>query len=269
MNLQKMGAFIKRDFYIQTSYRFAFLLRLCAILFSVLTFYFIAKLFGKAAVPYLKSYGGDYFSFVLVGLAFSGYLRASLSSFAQTLRNEQMMGTLENMILSPTKLSTLICCSSLWNFIFASVEVIVYLALGGLLFGVDFSKGNFLAAFVILFLTILCFSGIGIISASFIMVFKRGNPINWVLSSGSALFGGVFFPITILPLWLRSISWMLPITYALRAMRHAMLQGYPLSAMYQDLLILLVFTALILPLSIFCFRYAVKQAKVKGTLAFY
>lgn len=269
MSFRKIHAFIKRDFYIQASYRFAFFLRLFGILFSVLTFFFIAKLFGKAALPYLKSYGGDYFSFVLIGLAFSGYLGASLSGFAQTIQSEQVMGTLESMILTPTKLSTLVLCSAIWSFIVTSVEVIVYLCLGGLLFGVDFSRGNFLAAVIVLLLTILCFSGLGILSASFIMVFKRGTPINWVFNKGSALLGGVFFPVTILPVWLRAVSWVLPITYSLRAMRHAMLNGYSFGALSSDILALLVFAAVILPTSIVIFRYAVRQAKIRGTLTFY
>lgn len=269
MIFQKILAFIKRDFYIETSYGFAFFLRFFGVLFWILTFYFIAELFGEAAVPYLKSYGGDYFSFVLVGLAFSGYLTVGLTSFAQNIRDEQMMGTLESMVLTPTRLSTIVLASSLWSFIRASVEVLIYLVLGGLLFGVDFSRGNFPAALIILILTILCFSGLGIISASFIMVFKRGTPITWALTAGSALFGGVYFPIAVLPVWLRGISWLLPITYSLRGMRHAVLQGYSFSALSLDILVLAVFAAVILPISIAVFRYAVKRAKIKGTLACY
>jgi len=65
------------------------------------TFYFIAKLFGRAATPYLESYGGDYFSFVLIGIAFSDYLGVGLTSFAGIIREGQMLGTLEAMLITP------------------------------------------------------------------------------------------------------------------------------------------------------------------------
>ncbi len=48
--------------------------------------------------------------------------------------------------------------------------VLIFLLLGVFLFGVNMSDANLFAAMIILILTIICFSGLGIISASFIMV---------------------------------------------------------------------------------------------------
>ena len=67
---KKVLAFVKRDFSLQLSYKLSFFLQFLGIFLSVLTFYFIDKLIGAAAVPYLEPYGGDYFSFVLIGIAF-------------------------------------------------------------------------------------------------------------------------------------------------------------------------------------------------------
>jgi ABC-2 type transport system permease protein len=58
-------------------------------------------------------------------------------------------------------------------------------------FGVDRGNANLFDAMIILILTIICFCSLGIISASFIMIFKRGDPVNWVFGSVSALLGGV------------------------------------------------------------------------------
>ena len=78
MPFKKAGAFIRRDFLIETSYKSAFLMNLAGMFVSVLTFFFIAKLFGKAAAPYLQEYGGDYFPFVLIGIGFSTFLGVGL-----------------------------------------------------------------------------------------------------------------------------------------------------------------------------------------------
>ena len=261
--------FVKRDFILATSYRFAFLLQLFGILFSVLTFYFLAQMFGDAAIPYLEPYGGDYFSFVLIGIAFSTYLTTGLTSFSGSIRNEQMMGTLEAMLVTPTKTSLIIIFSSLWNFIFASIRVLAYLLIGVFLFDVNMSNANLVGALITLILTIICFSSLGIISASFIMVLKQGDPINWAFSALSGLLGGVFYPITVLPQWLQMFSYILPITYSLNAMRLALLQGYSLEALAPDILALMLFSVVMLPFSIMAFRYAVRRAKVDGSLTQY
>lgn len=266
---RKILAFIKRDFSITASYRLSFFFQFFGIFFSVVTFYFIAKLFGGAATPYLDSYGGDYFSFVLIGIAFSDYLGVGLSSFAGTIREGQMLGTLEAMLVTPTRVHTIVLFSSVWQFLLTSIRVLVYILLGVFFFGVDMTRPNIPAALLILILTILAFSSLGIISASFIMIFKRGNPLNWLIGSFSTLFGGVLFPITILPDWLQKISHLLPITYSLRAMRHALLQSYSFQALSFDILMLALFSVVLLPLSIYAFKVGVRKAKKDGSLTHY
>ena len=269
MIYKKAFSFIVRDLILQTSYKFEFVLRFFFMFFSILTFYFVSKLIGGAGEQYLEPYGGDYFSFVLIGIAFSGYLMTALRGFSESIRGEQMMGTLEAMLVTPTNSSTIIAFSTLWSFIFTSFRVLVYLLIGAFLLGVDMSDANLVAAMIILILTIICFSSIGIISASFIMVLKRGDPINMLFMSTSELFGGVLFPIAVLPEWLQNVSHILPITYSLNGMRHALLQGYSLHALAPDIIALTVFSVVLVPLGLLTFKYAVKKAKADGTLVQY
>ncbi|UCC87652.1 MAG: ABC transporter permease [Anaerolineales bacterium] len=265
-SLRKPLAFLARDLSLMLSYRLSFFLQFFGIFFSVLMFFFIARLFGPAATPYLAAYGGDYFSFVLIGIAFSGYLGVAISSFSSSIRQGQMMGTLEVMLVTPTRLSTILVSSSLWSFAFTSLRIVVYLAVGALVFGVNLNQANWLAALLIQALTILTFGSLGIISASFIMAFKQGNPLNMVLGTASSLLGGVYYPITVLPTWLQPFSHLLPITYSLRAMRLAILQGHSFAALAPDMLILAVFAIVLFPLSLVAFRLGVRKAKMDGSL---
>lgn len=269
MWFHRLAAFIKRDFQTEKSYRLAFIMRFGGIFLSTATFFFIAKLLGRGVSSYLKPYGGDYFSFVLIGIAFSGFLSVGLSTFSSSISSAQAQGTLEAMLVTPTKLTSVIILSSVWSFLFTSINVAVYLILGSLVFGADFTKANFPVALLVLILTIILFSAIGIISASFIMVFKRGDPINWIMGSVSSLVGGTFFPITVLPAWLQKISYVFPIYYALQAMRQALLMGYSFKALSFNIMVLAGMTVVIMPLSIWSFTYAVKQAKIDGSLATY
>lgn len=262
-------AFLKRDFSLALSYRLSFLLQMFGIFFSVASFYFLSRLFGSTLVPQLEQYGGDYFSFVLIGLAFSGYLGLSLSNFAASIREGQMTGTLEIMLLSPTRLSSILLSSSLWSYLLTTVSVVFYLILGALVFGFSVSQANFFTAIVVLILSIASFSGIGILSAAMVLVIKKGDPIAWIFGGVSSLLAGVFYPISVLPDWLTPLSHILPLTYALDAMRLAMLKGYSLYEVRLDVLVLLGFALVLTPLAFFAFRQALKRAKMEGSLIQY
>jgi ABC-2 type transport system permease protein len=269
MIFKKVVAFIKRDLLNESSYKLAFLMQFFGIFLSVATFYFLSRLFGATANPYLKSYGGDYFSFVLIGIAFMGYLGVSLNSLSSTIRTAQVKGTLEALLVTQTEIPTIILSSSAYSFIFTSLRVIVYLLIGVLLFGVSMKGANYLGALLILILTITAFGSIGIVSASFVMILKKGDPVTWIFTAFSGLLGGVYYPVSVLPEWLQKFSWLLPITHSMEGMRLALLQGYPLEKIAFHIGVLAAFSGVMLPLSILFFKYGVNRAKMDGSLIQY
>jgi ABC-2 type transport system permease protein len=260
--LHKMPHFLRRDFQMQISYRLSFVMQIVGILISVASFYFMAQLFGAQANPYLSGYGGDYFAFVLIGIAFTGYQGVTLYTFSGVIQSAQATGTLEAMLITPTRLPAVLFGSSTWNFLFTSLRVIVYLLMGVLIFGVDLRSANLSAALIILLLTILCLSSIGILSACFIIVFKQGNPMNFLIGGVSSLLSGVYYPVTVLPAWLQVVAKVYPLTYTLDAMRRALLTGASMAALLPEIGVLAAFSAVLLPLSLFAFR----QAKRDGSL---
>jgi ABC-2 type transport system permease protein len=262
----KPWLFLRRDFKEQMSYRLSFILQFFGMLFSSSSFYFVSQLLGASATQYLGSYGGDYFSFVLIGIAFVGYQGVALHSFAGVVQSAQSAGTLEAMLVTPTRLSTILFSSSLWNFVFTSFRVLLYILLGVFVFGADLRNANVLAGLVVLCLTIVTLSGVGILSACFVMVFKRGNPVDFLFGSLSTLLGGVYYPIEVLPSWLQILARFFPLTYSLEAMRRALLVGESLADLWWEVAVLAAFSVVLLPLSMVAFRYAVRQAKRDGSL---
>ena len=262
-------AFIKRDFSQAVSYRLSFLLQIGGIFFSVAIFFFLSELFGSAITPQLEAYGGNYFSFVLIGLAFTGFLGLSLSSFAASIREGQVMGTLEIMLLSPTRLSAILISSSLWGYLLTIVRVVLYLVVGAFVFGADLGQANIGAALLIMLLSIASFTGIGVLSAALVLIVKKGDPVALILNGASSLLAGVFYPVAVLPDWLEPVSKVLPLTYALDSMRLAMLRGQSIYELRYDILVLLAFTLVLTPLSFLVFRRALKRAKKEGSLIQY
>ncbi|HNA61135.1 MAG TPA: ABC transporter permease, partial [Elusimicrobiota bacterium] len=128
--LRTLWAFLRRDATIHVSYKVGFVMDMGGVFFSAATYYFIAKMFGSAAWPFLKNYGGDYFAFVLIGVAFAAYQNVGLNSFSQSLRQEQFLNTLEPLLMTPVNTPRFLLGSALWDFLYATLRVGVYLALG-------------------------------------------------------------------------------------------------------------------------------------------
>lgn len=274
MNLRKLWAFLRRDFLIAVSYKFDFFLQVGSLLGTILLIFFVSDYIqdiGRGNMdPEIQEYsGGEWFPFMLVGAAFTTYLGVSLSSFSEIIRNAQLTGTLEALLATPTRIPVIILFSSLFSFVVASFQVIVYLATAYLFFKVKFNI-EFLAACVVLGLTIMCFSSIGILSASFIIVFKKVSPFGWLLSVLSGIFGGVFIPTSFLGKYgIEWISYFLPITFSLRGMRGAILMGKGIPQMLDDVGILGAYSLILLPLSLLAFSVAVRKARRDGTLLHY
>jgi ABC-2 type transport system permease protein len=105
------------------------------------------------------------------------------------------------------------------------------------------------------------------------MVFKRGDPFGIFLGTGSALFSGVFFPTQLIRDYAGStvanISRVLPPTYGLDGIRRVLIEGQGFAQVRQPLISLLVFLAILLPLSLWVFSRAVRRAKREGSLIQY
>jgi len=262
-------AFLRRDILNEISYKLSFFLQLVGIFPVVLMFFFLSRLVGSTISVPLQPYGGNYFPFVLIGIAVQNYLTLSLSSFSGSLRESQLSGTLEAVLATPVRLPSFLMGSTAYSFVFNALRIFIYLAVGSLLFDVHFNWARLPAALGVICLTIAAFSSLGIFSASFIMLFKRGDPVNWGFNVVSWLLGGVYYPVTILPLWLQKVAYLIPMTHALEALRSILLSHRDLSSLTEHLLVLGLWGAIGLPVSLFCFRYALNRAKMRGALGHY
>lgn len=72
-----------------------------------------------------------------------------------------------------------------------------------------------------------------------------------------------------LPAWLQPAAWLSPGTYTLRAVRAALVDGMPTSALWRDMLTLLGMGLVLVPLGLAVFsageRYALRHGKLKRT----
>jgi ABC-2 type transport system permease protein len=74
------------------------------------------------------------------------------------------------------------------------------------------------------------------------------------------------YPVSILPKYLQDVARLIPITYSLEGMRAALLGGAPFRLLWPSIIALLIFAAILLPLSFFTFAWALRRTKITGTL---
>lgn len=261
-------AFLIRDFKVARSYRVAFLMQLGGIFVAVPIFYFMGDIVDGANSKALKPYGGNYFAFLLIGVALLDYLAVSLRSFGNSLRESQLTGTLEFVLLSPTSLIEVLLYSSIWIYLFTTLRFILYLALGSL-FELELQEANMVGAILVLLIGILSFIPFGVFTASLIMIIKRGEMLNTLIAGMSLFFGGVLFPVESLNELLQLVSKCLPFTYALEGMRQAIQNGATVTQLLPTLAILGGFAAILLPLSFAGFGLAVRHTRRSGSLGQY
>ena len=262
----RMRAFVIRDFQLAISYRLAFFFRIVTILIVVTIAYYISRTFMAQAEIF--SNWRDPLAAWITGLAVLNYFMTNFSSLANAIRSEQLQGTLESVLMTPISVPGLIVASSALDFIQATLFSSLYLVFGAVFFGVTY-QGNYLLAFLILILTTMVFASLGILSASFAMVFKKADPVAILLGTGTAVFSGVFFPPQLLPGSMQQISKILPATYGLTAIRGVLIENNGLNEARGPIITLLTFLVVLLPLSLWIFSRAVRRAKREGSLIQY
>ena len=114
-----------------------------------------------------------------------------------------------------------------------------------------------------------CLTCWGLIAAAFTLRTKRPEPVGAIAGALTYLFSGVFVPVALLPPAMQVISYLLPFTYGLQALRGALLQGRGLAGVWQEIAALLIFTVALLPIALFSLRAATRHLRQSGALGHY
>jgi len=266
LTLRKLALLFRRDFAVARSYRAAFAIEIFQALFGSASFYFLSRFVQSPTLERSLPPGTNYFSFALVGIAFFDYLSVALITFDGSLQEARQNGTLENLLVTQTSLPVILAGSSLYPFALMSLRTAIYIGWGAVLFGFPLQGANWLGALLVLGSSVLAFSGLGILSASYLLIFKRGNPVNWAILGLSSVVGGMMYPVSVLPVWLQHVARLIPVTYSLEGMRAAILGHASTRELLPSIAGLVLFAAILLPISFAIFSWALRRTKITGTL---
>jgi ABC-2 type transport system permease protein len=265
----KLGAFVRRDFLVAWSYRMSFFSDLLSLVSMTVVFYFVGLLVDASKLPTYDGTRVTYLEFAVVGIALGLFLQLGLHRVAQAVRNEQLMGTLESLLLTPTSSSTIQAGSVAFDLVYVPVRTAVFLLAISLAFGLHFELSGLLPALAILIAFIPFVWGLGVASAATILTFRRGGGLIATATLGLALLSGVYFPIDLLPAWLVGIAELNPVALAIEGMREALLGGAGWSDVLPSAGVLAAMAVASLTLGQAAFRAALRRERRLGTLGLY
>ena len=267
--LMKFIAFFQKDIKIALTYKFNILLQFIVIIF-VLTLFFYA--FNSSDISDKNFTSSDqYHEFfkILMGIALIDFMFSSMSVFSREIRFAQTYGTFEALIVTNTSILIILLSSYALTFVRAILRIIIYILIGKIMFNVEIAYLDIPIFFGLLIYSSIPFIGIGLIAASFIILFKVGNIINFIVGLASIFFSGIFFSIDSLPTYFVDMSNGLPLTIGLDLIQKTLLEGLSLHQILTELTRIFYLIIAFLPPGIFLVYYSLKVAKKNGSLNHY
>lgn len=207
--LDTFAAYVRLDLVEERMFPASSLLRYLAAVFPVLLYFFQSSFLNM---------GDDVFVFMLVGTAVTAGLQDALTGLTNRLQYAQERGTLETYLVEPVPWALIPIAMNLWRSATGVVLACVMMTVGALL-GAPIRIEGVPLAVLVLVLGIAACNALGTLAASFLVLFKRGDPVIMFYGLGAAVLGGALFPTSVLPEWIRWSSYLVPHSYVIDAGR--------------------------------------------------
>ncbi len=184
----------------------------------------------------------NYVAYMLIGANVFSIVSSAFWHIAYWVRFEQETGTLEAVYITPTSSAILIAGVSFYSAIRGTGTAIVAFILGSLIFGVNPFQGDIMLALLFVLVGLIPLYGLTFVFGAVVLKIKESqsilNLMQWLVS----FLMGIFFPVTVLPPFLRFIAQLFPPTWMINGVRSALLGvGFFLENWYMDMAVLWAF----------------------------
>ena len=205
--------------------------------------------------------------YLLVGTLVWGYLDIVFHSISETISWERWEGTIEYTFMAPVSRRTHLIGQTIFSLVYGLLFTSAVFTVVALFFRLNVAGANLLGAMAIAFTGSISFIGFGIVAAVLPLLFpEKGDQMTHVVEAILLLVSGVYYPVSVLPQWMQTISKISPATYALQAMRAAILGSASWAELLPNLGLLLVMGLATIPLGLWVFSVAERYTKRSGKL---
>jgi ABC-2 type transport system permease protein len=266
--MHKVWALIRSNWLAASSYKLGFVFSLGSLVLSVVPIFFVTRALQTTMADVIRGQGDQYFAFLVVGLISLNVVSSTVYALPGGLQNATSTGTLEALLATPTSVSALLLGLSGYEILFSLLRSAVMLVAAAIM-GARVEWHQLGVSLPIVALVVLAHLPIAIITAAMVLAFRTRGPLAQLILMASTFLGGVYYPTTVIPGWIKSISAFIPLTYGLTALRAVLLEGNSITTVWRELSILLAFTVVALIVSGIGFRAALRYARKVGNLAQY
>lgn len=265
--MKLLAAFLRKDVLVAASYKMFFVSQAVGIAGSLLTLWFLSRLFADSPPAFVARYGNsNYFAFAVVGMALLDFMWVALGSFSNKLRELQVLGTLEAILATPVSAEAAVVFSTAYAFLWSSLRTVIYVGSAHLLFTDLLSATCWSSALLVWLLAIVVFTALGLFAAGITLVLKSPTPLTSWFGGVFFLFGGVLYPIEVLPPLLGAVARWLPMTLATTGLRRAFLSGASLADVRTEILGLILYAAVLFPLAVLFLRWSFRRLRAEGSI---
>jgi ABC-2 type transport system permease protein len=162
-----------------------------------------------------------------VGASAMGVWSATSTTASGALQSERRQGTLELLVAAPTRFPLLVVPITLSMTTIGLYSLIATLLWGRLAFGIPISFHDPFGFACAVVAIVVAIALIGFLEAVAVVRFRAAWAIGTALELPVWLICGFLIPLSSLPSWVHPISWLLPPTWGVYALRAAALGGSP------------------------------------------
>jgi ABC-2 type transport system permease protein len=205
---------------------------------------------------------------LLIGAVLWSYLGIIFELMTETVAWERWEGTIEYTFMAPLSRVVHLCGVGMFAVLYGLLRTAALFVVIALFFGLHLHSANFLTALVLLAIASVSFAGLGIVTSVLPLISpEKGAQLGFIAQGLLLVVSGVYYPVSVLPDWMRWIATISPATYALRGIRDAILHHASLSQRWPDIWPLLILGVVSIPLGLAVFgageRYAKRHGKLK------
>lgn len=261
--LDALLATVRRDWALFMSYRLRVVSQVLSMLFTLTSFYYVAKLVRPDAVGPT----GTYYAFAVVGIVSLSVLTSALST-SELIRMELMTGNFERLLISPLGPLWGVVSIAIFPIAWATAFAGVMLVVAAGIYGVPLDPAGIPLALPVAAFGALALACIGFFFVGALLAYKSSMGAMWVPAALSLL-GGAYFPVKLFPGWVRWVSEVQPFTPAVDLLRHVLVRTPSLEPVWLELLKLGGFAAVLMPASLMVLWFAIKLSRSRGTIMEY
>lgn len=257
--VETLIAYVRLDLVEERMFPATSIMRYIAAVFPVLLYFFQSTFLGNS---------GDVFGVMLIGTAVTLGLQDALTQLTARLNFAMERGTLETYLVEPVPWVLIPIAMNVWRSFTGGVIACFMIGIGWLL-GMPIDPGGILLGLLVLFLGIIACNALGTLAASFLVLFKRGDPVVMLFSLAAGVLGGALFPVSVLPEWIRWVSYLVPHTYVISAERQLLMPNPPAGELDVGLSIavLAVLSVVMLTGGLWIFDRSLRLARKLGILS--